>query len=220
MIDTSRRLVHSCRRMTRVLALSFALAALLPAATGLAAPKSFDFKDPKGVNAVVVILDSPLEPVVATATGVSGSLSFDPAEPKRTTGKIVVAAGSVQFPNPGFTASARGPDGFDAERFPTIEVALVEVKSVRALSPSAWAATITGDFTCRGVKKRITLEAEATYLPGKAQERSHSPGDLLVLRASFKLRRRDFGIKPRVGDNLLGEVAEVRVAITGTAGGG
>jgi polyisoprenoid-binding protein YceI len=198
------------RHATLLLVLAWALPAT-------AAPKTFDFKDPKTVNTIVVILDSPLEPVVATATGVSGSLSFDPAQPRGATGKIVVDARTMQFPNAGFTASARGPDGFDVERFPTVELALAQVTKVRSVSPSVFAATIAADLTIRGVTKRITVDAEATYLPGKAQERSHDAGDLLVVRATFKLRRRDFGIKPRVGDNLLGEVAEVRVAITGTA---
>jgi polyisoprenoid-binding protein YceI len=192
---------------------------VLAAAEARGASKTFDFRDPKRVNAVSLSIDSPLEPVTASANGVSGTIELDPTDPKRASGKIVIDAATVEFPNPGFTASARGPDGFEAARFPVIEFSLQQVKNVRVVASSVYAVTIVGDLSCHGVKKRLTIEAEATYLPGKAEERNHSGGDLLVLRSAFKIRRRDFGIKPRVGDNLLGEVVEVRLAITGTSAG-
>jgi polyisoprenoid-binding protein YceI len=177
---------------------------------------TYDFKDPKSLNSVMLVLDSPIEPMVAMATGVSGTLEFDPANPGATTGKIVVDAASVQFPNPGITATAHGPDGFDVQKFPTIEFVLREVKKVRK-SGGIYAATVTGDFTCRGITRRLSVEATLTHLPGKAAERHRSGSDLLVLRSMFKIRRRDFGIKPRKGDEALGEDVEVRLGLAGAA---
>ena len=55
------------------------------AGTALAAPLSFDFKDPKGVNNVQFKLDAPLESITGTGTGISGRVSFDPARPAATT---------------------------------------------------------------------------------------------------------------------------------------
>jgi polyisoprenoid-binding protein YceI len=182
-----------------------------------AAAADYAFKDPKTLNSVVLVLDSPLEPMVATATGIRGILRFDPARPQQTTGKIVVDAASVQFSNPGLTATAQGPDGFNTAKYPTIEFALREVKNLRTISPSVHAATIVGDFTCRGVTKRLTVDATASHHPGKASERHRSGSDLLVLRSTFKIRRQDFGIKPRQGDNLLADEIEVRLAIAGAA---
>ena len=191
-------------------------ASLILSEANAGAPE-YGFKDPKTLNSVVLVMDSPLEPMVATATGISGTLQFDPARPQQATGKIVVDAASVQFSNPGLTATAQGPDGFNAAKYPTIEFALREVKNVRAVSPSVYAATVVGDFTCRGITKRLTVDATATHHPGKASERHRSGSDLLVLRSTFKIRRRDFGIKPRKGDNLLAEEIEVRLAIAGAA---
>ena len=60
-----------------------------------AAPQTFDFKDPKGVNNAVFKLDAPLEAINGSANGVSGTVTFDAANPGATKGKIVVAANSA-----------------------------------------------------------------------------------------------------------------------------
>lgn len=40
-----------------------------------AAPQSFDFKDPKGVNNAVFKLDAPLESINGSASGITGTVS-------------------------------------------------------------------------------------------------------------------------------------------------
>ena len=65
----------------------------------LANPVTFDFKDPKGVNAIAFHLDSLLEPISGTANGITGSVSFDPSNPAATSGTIVVATPSLTVTN-------------------------------------------------------------------------------------------------------------------------
>ena len=76
------------------------LVSLTLATAVYAAPESFDFKDPKGVNNAVFNLDAPLESVNGSASGITGTVTFDPENPGATTGKIVVAADSLTVPNP------------------------------------------------------------------------------------------------------------------------
>ena len=57
-------------------------AALL--APAVAAPQTFDFKDPKGVNNATFRLDAPLETINGSANGISGTLTVDPSKPDAT----------------------------------------------------------------------------------------------------------------------------------------
>src|SRR6266568_6066156 len=85
-----------------------------------AAPQSFDFKDPKGVNNAVFNLDAPLESVNGSANGISGSVSFDSENPGATTGKIVVAAESLTVPNPMQKGHLHSDKWLDVAKYPEI----------------------------------------------------------------------------------------------------
>src|SRR5262245_27436677 len=84
-------------RMKTHLATLFAITSLT--AVALAAPQTFDFKDPKSVNNAVFKLDAPLEAITGSANGISGTVTFDPENPSATKGKIVVAAATLHVPN-------------------------------------------------------------------------------------------------------------------------
>ena len=85
-----------------------------------AAPQTFDFKDPKGVNNAVFKLDAPLESINGSASGISGSVAFDPANPATTTGKIVVATDSLTVPNSMQKEHMLSANWLDAAKYPEI----------------------------------------------------------------------------------------------------
>src|ERR1700684_2806869 len=96
------------------------LVSLSLATAAHAAPESFDFKDPKGVNNVVFNLDAPLESVNGSASGITGTVSFDPENPGATTGKIVVATESMTVANPMQKEHLHGPNWLDGAKYPEI----------------------------------------------------------------------------------------------------
>src|SRR5580704_4439142 len=90
------------------------------ATAAYAAPQSFDFKDPKGINNVGVKLDAPLESINGSASGISGTVSYDPENPGATTGKIVVASESLTVPNPMQKEHLHSDKWLDVAKFPEI----------------------------------------------------------------------------------------------------
>ena len=196
-----------------------ALLASLALVTSLnAAPISFDFKDPKGVNAVGFQLDSLLEPIAGTAGGVTGTVSFDPAAPASTSGKIVVAAASLKVPNGTMTDHLLSDGWIDAKGHPEITFELVKLDNVKTTGTST-TADATGKFTLKGLTKEITVPVKLTYLADALEKRTKpgNKGDLLVVRGEFTILRADYGIKPGQNEDKVANEIKLSLAIVGSA---
>jgi polyisoprenoid-binding protein YceI len=193
----------------------FVLAAF--AGTALAAPATFDFKDPKGVNNAVFRLDAPLEAVAGSASGISGTVTFDPENPAATKGKIVVASASLTVPNPMQQQHLHSDKWLDVAKHPEISFESKELKNVKT-EGNVTTAEVVGMFTCKGVAKELTAPVKLTYLPGKLGQRvPNLKGDLLVIRSSFSIKRSDFNITPGQFEDKVSDAIELTLSIAGAA---
>ena len=155
----------------------------------LAAPQTFDFKDPKAINNAGFKLDAPLEAINGSASGISGTVTFDPENPGAAKGKIIVATASLMLPNPMQKQHMLSDKWLDAAKFPEISFESKEFKNVRTAGDTT-TADATGTFTLKGVSKEITVPVKLTYLKDKLGERvPNQKGDLLVIRANFTISR-------------------------------
>ena len=195
------------------------LGALVTAGSVRAAGTEFDFKDPKGVNGISFTLDSLLEPFAGVASGISGKVTFDPADPKATKGTISVETKSLHLENKGMEGALHGKDWLDVAKNPKIEFAIKNVTDYKSAGDNVFELTVVGDLTCKGVTKEQTVQVKATLLPGMLGERSNKKltGDLLMLRANFAMKRKDFGIKPDSTDKVVAEEIQLRVSIAGVS---
>lgn len=200
------------RKLT-ALVLGCACAATLASA----APQSFDFKDPKGVNNVVFKLDAPLEAINGAASGISGTVTFDPENPSATKGKIIVAASSLHVGNSMMKEHLHGDKWMNVAKFPEITFEAEKVEG-SATADNSTVATVNGTLTIKGVSKKITTPVKFTYLKDKLKARFPSlEGDLLVMRASFKIKRSDFGINPGQLEEKVSDEIELTMSLAGMA---
>ena len=193
------------------------LLTLTLATAAYAAPESFDFKDPKGVNNIVFSLDAPLESVNGSASGVTGTVLFDPENPAATTGKIVVASESLIVPNPMQKEHLHSANWLDVAKYPEITF---EVKSFADTKTegSVTSANVTGSFSLHGVTKEITVPVKLTYLKDKLASRvPNLKGDLLVLRANFNINREDFNIQKGQYEDKVSPTINLALSIAGAA---
>ena len=181
----------------------------------LAAPQTFDFKDPKGVNNVVFKTDAPLESINGTATGVSGTVTFDPVNPGAVKGKIVVEAKSLRVPNSTMQGHLQSDMWLDVAKFPTITFEVLSADNVKT-AENVTTADITGTMNIKGVSNKVTVPVKLTYLKDRLKDRFPMlQGDLLVLRAKFIVKRSDYGInKGNFADKVSDEI-ELNVSVAG-----
>ena len=183
----------------------------------LAAPQTFDFKDPKGINNAGFKLDAPLESINGSASGVSGTVTFDSENPGATTGKIVVATASLMVPNPLQREHMLSDKWLDAAKFPEISFEAKEFKNVRIDGDNTM-ADVTGTFTLKGISKELTVPVKLTYMKDKLGDRvPGQKGDLLVIRAGFTIKRGDFNINPGQYEDKVSDTIELTLSIAGAA---
>jgi len=176
----------------------------------------FDFKDPKKVNNVVFLMDAPLESISGTAVGISGSVSFDPAKPASTTGKIVLATSSMHVDNPVMKKHMLDEGWMHVSKFPTIEFVAGKMTNVKT-SGTNITGTIAGKLTVKGVTKKVSVPVRLTYLKGMLIKRNRVPGDLLVLRSDFTIKRSDYGINAGNNEEKVSDEIELKLRVAGAA---
>ena len=182
-----------------------------------AAPQSFDFKDPKGVNNVVFKLDAPLESINGSASGISGTVNFDPENPGATSGKIVVTTDSMTVPNPMQKEHLHSANWLDAAKYPEITFKAKSLANVKT-EAGVTTADVTGTFTLHGVAKEITAPVKLTYLKDKLSERvPNLKGDLLVIRANFIINRNDFNIQKGKSEDKVATNIDLSLSIAGAS---
>jgi len=193
------------------------MAGVLVASGAFAAPKSFDFKDPKGVNNAVFKLDAPLEAINGSANGISGIVTFDPEDPGATKGKILVTTASLHVPNPMMNEHMHGPQWLDAAKQPEITFEAKELKNVKTAGENT-TADVAGTITIKGISKELTAPIKLTYLKDKLGQRvPNLKGDLLVIRSNFTIKRSDFGINPGAPQDKVSDEIALTLSVAGAS---
>lgn len=199
--------------------LRLAVALSASALAAHAAPRSFDFKDPKGVNNVQFKLDAPLESITGTATGITGTVAFDATEPGATSGRIVLDTASLSVGNPLMAEHLRSADWLDVAKHPAIVFEATKLANVRTQGTQIL-ADASGRLTVKGVTKDVTVPVTLTYLADKLGARlgdAKIQGDLLVLRATFTINRSDYGIQAGQMTDKVAETIHLSLSIAGAA---
>ena len=176
----------------------------------------FDFRDPKKVNNVLFLMDAPLESISGTSIGVSGTVSFDPAKPAATTGKIVLATSLLHVDNPVMKKHMLDEGWMHVSKFPTIEFVAGKMTNVKT-SGTNITGTIAGKLTVKGVTKKVSVPVRLTYLKGMLIKRNRVPGDLLVLRCDFTIKRSDYGINAGNNEEKVSDEIELKLRVAGAA---
>jgi len=162
-------------------------------------------------------LDAPLEAINGSASGISGTVTFDPADPAATKGKIVVTASSLHVPNPMMKEHMLGEQWLDVAKNKEITFEAKSLSNVKTTGDNT-TADVTGTLTIKGMAKEVTAPVKLSYLKDKLGMRvPNQKGDLLVIRASFSVKRSDFGINPKAPEDKVSDTIDLTLSIAGSS---
>ncbi len=174
---------------------------------------NFDLKDPKGVNAVTFLAESPLEPVTGNANGISGMISFDPQRPEASKGTFIIESDSVKTSNSEMTKHLAGPGWLDLDKHKQMTFVVDQVSDVKVVGDGKFSMKAVGKFTLKGKTIDRPIDIVVTYSKDALGKRLRgSKGDLLGIKSSFKFNRLDFDLGPAM-PHIADEV-DVIVAVS------
>jgi polyisoprenoid-binding protein YceI len=109
-----------------------------------------------------------------------------------------------------------GEEWMHVSKFPTIEFVAEKMIKVKT-SGTTTTATIAGKLTVKGVTKKVNVPVRLTYLKGLLIKRNRVPGDLLVLRSDFTIKRSDYGINAGNKEEKVSDKIELKLRVAGAA---
>ena len=128
---------------------------------------------------------------------------------------ILLDSASLHVGNPVLKEHIHGSDWMN-EKYPTISFKLSKLENIRKKESTLF-ADAKGKMTIRNATIEMTAPIRITYLKGLSEKRNRVPGDLLVIRSKFIVKRDDFGI--RAGENLekVANQIEISLNVAGAA---
>lgn len=136
-------------------------------------------------------------------TKFSGTIKVDPADYSKSSVEVSIEATSINTDNESRDKHLKSADFFEVEKFPAITFKSTAVKEV-----AKGKLEVTGDFTLRGVTKRITFPiTNAGTQPGM------KPGTVVAgfVDGALTINRNDYGIK--YGPGILGDDVAISLNI-------
>jgi polyisoprenoid-binding protein YceI len=132
----------------------------------------------------------------------SGNVHFDPHDLENSSIRITIQAASIDTYNKDRDEHLKGPDFFDATRYPTITFSSTSI--ARQLGHYA----VSGILTIKGVTKKISLPVhiEGPVKNAKGHETIGISGEIVINRKEFGIsfdQTVDDGKKPMVDDHVM-----------------
>ncbi len=139
---------------------------------------------------------------------ISATLTADEEHPEGCCVEVEIAAASVDTGAPDRDAHLRGPDFFDAERYPTITFRSTRVEGASARDGASF--RVVGDLTIRDVTREVVLDA--TY---EGRGRDPWGGERSAFSATTKINRQEFGLRwnqaLETGGVLVGKKVQLEI---------
>ena len=133
----------------------------------------------------------------------------------RSRGKIIVETVSLRVPNSMMEKSLQSDAWLDATKYPDISFEVISFDNVKTDGDKT-TADVTGTFTLHGVSNKITVPVKMSFLKDKLHDRFPKlQGDLLVVRASFTIKRSDYGINKAQFEDKVSDEIELTLSLAG-----
>jgi len=179
--------------------------------------QTFSFKDKVGRNQATFFSTTPLEDINGMSSDIWGTVSFDIEDVENTLkGEVSISTASLKSGIELRDEHIRSADWLDSEQFPTISFNIKRVTGIEKIEENKLKANVLGEFTMKGVTKDVLSEVTLVYLEESELTKTRMQGDLLGVKANFKINLADYGVKNMVVGKKVSDEIDISVNIVGS----
>lgn len=182
--------------------------------------KTFYVDDVAGSNQVSFTSAAPLEDITGVCNKVAGECKLDPARVESFAGRFVIRVADMRTGIELRDEHLRTADWLDAEKHPEITIDVKKVADVKKTGANTASLKLVGDCTIRGKTQSIEIPATLAYLDETPETQKKVKGDLVRVRAEFKVKLSEYGVTGPSGSEMIGlkvaDEIEIRAAVYGS----
>jgi polyisoprenoid-binding protein YceI len=177
-------------------------------ATGLdvkaSGEKTFYVNPRAGNSQVTVFSQSTLEDFTTVCNRVSGEWQIDPKNLETLHGKFSMRVENMHTGIDVRDRDLRGADWFDAARYPEIAIEITKVEDVKKQDANTAAMKFVGTCSMHGHTNPVSIPCTLAYLDESPMTMKLVKGDVIRIRAEFKVKLSDYGITGPPGTQTIG----------------
>lgn len=178
--------------------------------------QTFNFADKNGRNQATFFSATPLEDINGLTNNITGNVSFNVNDLKTLKGSISVSVATIKTGIDLRDEHLRSENWLNASSYPEITFKIKSVGDIKSMGDNKLQAKVVGDFTLHGVTKETTADVILTFLDQSEETKKRAAGDLLGVRADFKVKLSEFGVKNNLIGQKVAEVVEIGVNMVGS----
>jgi len=179
--------------------------------------QTFRFNDEMGRNQATFFSHAPFEDITGLSNDVSGWVSFDIQDVKNTlSGEVFIKTASIKTGLEFRDEQLRTSGWLNAEVYPNITFVIKEVSMISNVDGNKLRLSVLGDFTVRGITSEVFSNVTMEYLEESELTKIRMPGDLIGVKAKFKINLSDYGVKHILIGKRVSEEIEIEANIIGT----
>jgi polyisoprenoid-binding protein YceI len=184
--------------------------------------KTFYVYPRAGSSQVTIFSRSVLEDFTIVCNRVSGQWEVDPKNLEALRGRFAMRVNDMYTGIDLRDRDMRGPNWFDAARYPEITVDVSRVTDVRKASPNTATMNLVGVCSMHGRSNPVSIPCTLAYLDESPATTNLVKGDVLRIRAEFVIRLSDYGITGPPASEMIGVTVsndqDIKVTIFGATG--
>jgi len=166
--------------------------------------KAFYVDRGAGNNQISVFSESTLEDFTIVCNEIAGKWQVDPGDVEAINGQFSLRVKDLKTGIELRDHHLQSADWLDADKHPEIVLKIIRAEDVKKVNKNSATMNLAGTCSLHGRTRDVRMPCTLAYLDESPETMRRAKGDLVRLRADFKIKLSDYGVFGPAGSDFIG----------------